>query len=74
MPTMFEDYNKKQVSVLTEMNYLLNDRHDGNHSRSRAFETCADTYSTVFESTVSDFEGGKKTPGQMLKTRYKKVL
>ncbi|EKN4616791.1 ParA family protein, partial [Vibrio parahaemolyticus] len=26
-----------------------------------AFETCADTYSTVFDLTVSDFEGGKKT-------------
>ncbi|CDT14105.1 Plasmid-partitioning protein ParA [Vibrio coralliirubri] len=62
MPTMFEDDNKKQVSVLTEMNYLLNDQvMMATIPRSRAFETCADTYSTVFDLTVSDFEGGKKT-------------
>ncbi|ELA7164005.1 AAA family ATPase, partial [Vibrio parahaemolyticus] len=62
MPTMFEDDNKKQVSVLTEMNYLLGDQvMMATIPRSRAFETCADTYSTVFDLTVSDFEGGKKT-------------
>ncbi len=62
MPTMFEDDNKKQVSVLTEMNYLLNDQvMMATIPRSRAFETCADTYSTVFDLTVGDFEGGKKT-------------
>ncbi|MCG9629452.1 MULTISPECIES: ParA family protein [Vibrio] len=62
MPTMFEDDNKKQVSVLTEMNYLLNDQvMMATIPRSRAFETCADTYSTVFDLTTSDFEGGKKT-------------
>ncbi len=62
MPTMFEDDNKKQLSVLTEMNYLLNDQvMMATIPRSRAFETCADTYSTVFDLTVSDFEGGKKT-------------
>ncbi len=62
MPTMFEDDNKKQVSVLTEMNYLLGDQvMMATIPRSRAFETCADTYSTVFDLTTSDFEGGKKT-------------
>ena len=62
MPTMFEDDNKKQVSVLTEMNYLLGDQvMMATIPRSRAFETCADTYSTVFDLTVNDFEGGKKT-------------
>lgn len=62
MPTMFEDDNKKQVSVLTEMNYLLGDQvMMATIPRSRAFETCADTYSTVFDLTVGDFEGGKKT-------------
>ncbi|MGF1909433.1 AAA family ATPase [Vibrio kasasachensis] len=62
MPTMFEDDNKKQVSVLTEMNYLLGDQVTmATIPRSRAFETCADTYSTVFDLTTSDFEGGKKT-------------
>jgi cellulose biosynthesis protein BcsQ len=62
MPTMFEDDNKKQLSVLTEMNYLLNDQvMMATIPRSRAFETCADTYSTVFDLTVGDFEGGKKT-------------
>ncbi|WCE31987.1 ParA family protein [Vibrio sp. SCSIO 43137] len=62
MPTMFEDDNKKQVSVLTEMNYLLNEQvMMATIPRSRAFETCADTYSTVFDLTVGDFEGGKKT-------------
>ncbi|USD67491.1 ParA family protein [Vibrio sp. SCSIO 43136] len=62
MPTMFEDDNKKQVAVLTEMNYLLNDQvMMATIPRSRAFETCADTYSTVFDLTVADFEGGKKT-------------
>ena len=29
--------------------------------RSRAFETCADTYSTVYDLTIHDFEGGKRT-------------
>ncbi|MEZ8194224.1 MULTISPECIES: ParA family protein [Vibrio] len=62
MPTMFEDDNKKQLSVLTEMNYLLGDQVTmATIPRSRAFETCADTYSTVFDLTTSDFEGGKKT-------------
>ena len=62
LPTMFEDDNKKQVSVLTEMNYLLQDQvMMATIPRSRAFETCADTYSTVFDLTASDFEGGKKT-------------
>lgn len=62
MPTMFEDDNKKQVSVLTEMNYLLGEQvMMATIPRSRAFETCADTYSTVFDLTTSDFEGGKKT-------------
>jgi cellulose biosynthesis protein BcsQ len=62
MPTMFEDDNKKQKSVLTEMNYLLQDQvMMAAIPRSRAFETCADTYSTVFDLTTSDFEGGKKT-------------
>jgi cellulose biosynthesis protein BcsQ len=62
MPTMFEDDNKKQVAVLTEMNYLLGDQVTmATIPRSRAFETCADTYSTVFDLTTSDFEGGKKT-------------
>ncbi|MGL6312289.1 ParA family protein [Vibrio sp. WXL103] len=62
MPTMFEDDNKKQVSVLTEMNYLLADQvMMATIPRSRAFETCADTYSTVFDLTIADFEGGKKT-------------
>ncbi len=62
MPTMFEDDNKKQVSVLTEMNYLLGEQvMMATIPRSRAFETCADTYSTVFDLTVGDFEGGKKT-------------
>ncbi|MFD2176169.1 ParA family protein [Veronia pacifica] len=62
MPTMFEDDNKKQVSVLTEMNYLLGDQvMMATIPRSRAFETCADTYSTVFDLTPQDFEGGKKT-------------
>lgn len=62
MPTMFEDDNKKQVSVLTEMNYLLAEQvMMATIPRSRAFETCADTYSTVFDLTASDFEGGKKT-------------
>lgn len=57
---MFEDDNKKQVSVLTEMNYLLGDQvMMATIPRSRAFETCADTYSTVFDLTVNDFEGGK---------------
>ena len=64
MPTMFEDDNKKQVSVLTEMNYLLGDQvMMATIPRSRAFETCADTYSTVFDLTASDFEGGKKNAG-----------
>ncbi len=59
---MFEDDNKKQVSVLTEMNYLLGDQvMMATIPRSRAFETCADTYSTVFDLTSQDFEGGKKT-------------
>nr|WP_086940503.1 AAA family ATPase [Thaumasiovibrio occultus] len=62
VPTMFEDDNKKQMSVLTEMNYLLGDLvMMATIPRSRAFETCADTYSTVFDLTHSDFEGGKKT-------------
>lgn len=62
MPTIFEDDNKKQVSVLTEMNYLLGDQvMMATIPRSRAFETCADTYSTVFDLTTGDFEGGKKT-------------
>ncbi|GEA52166.1 chromosome partitioning protein ParA [Vibrio inusitatus NBRC 102082] len=62
VPTMFEDDNKKQVSVLTEMNYLLQDQvMMATIPRSRAFETCADTYSTVFDLTPGDFEGGKKT-------------
>ncbi|UJF16864.1 ParA family protein [Vibrio sp. SS-MA-C1-2] len=62
MPTMFEDDNKKQVAVLTEMNYLLGDQvMMATIPRSRAFETCADTYSTVFDLTAGDFEGGKKT-------------
>jgi cellulose biosynthesis protein BcsQ len=62
MPTMFEDDNKKQVAVLTEMNYLLGDQVTmATIPRSRAFETCADTYSTVFDLTTGDFEGGKKT-------------
>ncbi len=62
VPTMFEDDNKKQVSVLTEMNYLLGDQvMMATIPRSRAFETCADTYSTVFDLTSQDFEGGKKT-------------
>ncbi len=62
MPTMFEDDNKKQVSVLTEMNYLLADQvMMATIPRSRAFEICADTYSTVFDLTAADFEGGKKT-------------
>ncbi|CAH0535818.1 Plasmid partition protein A [Vibrio stylophorae] len=62
MPTMFEDDNKKQVSVLTEMNYLLAEQvMMATIPRSRAFETCADTYSTVFDLTMTDFEGGKKT-------------
>lgn len=62
MPTMFEDDNKKQVSVLTEMNYLLGDQvMMATIPRSRAFETCADTYSTVFDLTATEFEGGKKT-------------
>lgn len=62
MPTMFEDDNKKQVSVLTEMNYLLGELvMMATIPRSRAFETCADTYSTVFDLTAADFEGGKKT-------------
>lgn len=62
MPTMFEDDNKKQVSVLTEMNYLLAEQvMMATIPRSRAFETCADTYSTVFDLTTGDFEGGKKT-------------
>ncbi|KDM90083.1 AAA family ATPase [Photobacterium galatheae] len=62
IPTMFEDDNKKQVSVLTEMNYLLQEQvMMATVPRSRAFETCADTYSTVFDLTTSDFEGGKKT-------------
>ncbi|MGR5264262.1 AAA family ATPase [Photobacterium damselae] len=62
MPTMFEDDNKKQVSVLTEMNYLLRDQvMMATVPRSRAFETCADTYSTVFDLTAAEFEGGKKT-------------
>ena len=62
IPTMFEDDNKKQVSVLTEMNYLLGDQvMMATIPRSRAFETCADTYSTVFDLTSQDFEGGKKT-------------
>jgi cellulose biosynthesis protein BcsQ len=62
MPTMFEDDNKKQVSVLTEMNYLLREQVlMATVPRSRAFETCADTYSTVFDLTASDFEGGKRT-------------
>ncbi len=62
MPTMFEDDNKKQVSVLTEMNYLLGDQvMMATIPRSRAFETCADTYSTVFDLTTQDFEGGKRT-------------
>ncbi len=62
VPTMFEDDNKKQVSVLTEMNYLLSDQvMMATIPRSRAFETCADTYSTVFDLTAQDFEGGKKT-------------
>ena len=62
MPTMFEDDNKKQVAVLTEMNYLLGDQVTmATIPRSRAFETCADTYSTVFDLTTNDFEGGKKT-------------
>lgn len=62
VPTMFEDDNKKQVSVLTEMNYLLADQvMMATIPRSRAFETCADTYSTVFDLTAQDFEGGKKT-------------
>ncbi|MCL9775236.1 ParA family protein [Vibrio methylphosphonaticus] len=62
MPTIFEDDNKKQVSVLTEMNYLLGDQvMMATIPRSRAFETCADTYSTVFDLTAGDFEGGKKT-------------
>ncbi|SHO54551.1 ParA family protein [Vibrio quintilis] len=62
VPTMFEDDNKKQVSVLTEMNYLLGEQvMMATIPRSRAFETCADTYSTVFDLTSGDFEGGKKT-------------
>lgn len=62
MPTMFEDDNKKQVSVLTEMNYLLGEQvMMATIPRSRAFETCSDTYSTVFDLTAADFEGGKKT-------------
>lgn len=62
LPTMFEDDNKKQVSVLTEMNYLLGEQvMMATIPRSRAFETCADTYSTVFDLTAGDFEGGKKT-------------
>ncbi len=62
MPTMFEDDNKKQISVLTEMNYLLGEQvMMATIPRSRAFETCADTYSTVFDLTSQDFEGGKKT-------------
>lgn len=62
VPTMFEDDNKKQMSVLTEMNYLLGDQvMMATIPRSRAFETCADTYSTVFDLTAQDFEGGKKT-------------
>ncbi len=62
MPTMFEDDNKKQVSVLTEMNYLLAEQvMMATIPRSRAFETCADTYSTVFDLTAAEFEGGKKT-------------
>jgi chromosome partitioning protein len=62
MPTMFEDDNKKQVAVLTEMNYLLGEQvMMATIPRSRAFETCADTYSTVFDLTTGDFEGGKKT-------------
>lgn len=62
IPTMFEDDNQKQVSVLTEMNYLLAEQvMMATIPRSRAFETCADTYSTVFDLTASDFEGGKKT-------------
>ncbi|WP_150138730.1 ParA family protein [Candidatus Enterovibrio escicola] len=62
LPTMFEDDNKKQISVLTEMNYLLSDQvMMATIPRSRAFETCADTYSTVFDLTSQDFEGGKKT-------------
>jgi len=62
MPTMFEEDNKKQVSILTEMNYLLGEQvMMATIPRSRAFETCADTYSTVFDLTASEFEGGKKT-------------
>lgn len=62
LPTMFEDDNKKQVSVLTEMHYLLSDQvMMATIPRSRAFETCADTYSTVFDLTAKNFEGGKKT-------------
>ncbi|WP_087025421.1 AAA family ATPase [Thaumasiovibrio subtropicus] len=62
MPTMFEDDNKKQMSVLTEMNYLLGELvMMATIPRSRAFETCADTYSTVFDLTTQEFEGGKKT-------------
>ncbi len=71
MPTMFEDDNKKQVSVLTEMNYLLADQvMMATIPRSRAFETCADTYCTVFDLTSQDFEGGKKT----LSTAQESVL
>ncbi len=62
IPTMFEDDNKKQVSVLTEMNYLLEEQvMMATIPRNRAFETCADTYSTVFDLTAQDFEGSKKT-------------
>ena len=62
MPTMFEDDNKKQMSVLTEMNYLLREIvMMATIPRSRAFETCADTYSTVYDLTIHDFEGGKRT-------------
>ena len=75
MPTMFEDDNKKQVSVLTEMNYLLGEQvMMATIPRSRAFETCADTYSTVFDLTAGDFEGGKKTLATAQDAVQKSVL